>query len=132
LVCLPMLITAAQANTEPTNAGKPESAGNKHQDIRLYRVNKDGIETRFWFTRGKGRKAGCHNIPKRSRLYRAVQYGYKTCRVYAKKNCSAETEIMFNRKKEPESSIDLLQGYSWFSISEHKKGPKIKSWSCTH
>ena len=132
LICMPISIIAAQANTENTQADEPENTKTKYQDIRLYRVNKDGIETRFWFTRGKGRKTGCHNIPKRSRLHRAVQYGYKVCRVYGKKNCAAETDIMFKREKEAESTIDLLQGYSWFSINEHKKGPKIKSWSCTH
>jgi len=104
----------------------------RHQDLRLYRVNKDGIESRFWFTRGKGRKTGCHNIRKRSRLFRAVQFGYQSCRVYKKKDCSIDSEVKFTRKDDDSPTPVLEQGYSWFAIDDHKRGPRIKSWSCTH
>lgn len=100
------------------------------QDLRLYRVNKDGISDRFWFTRGKARKPGCHNIRKRSRLHRAVQFGYPACYVFTKKNCPADDIVSFTKEDETTPNLTLLEGYSWFSISEHKRGQRIKSWYC--
>ena len=100
------------------------------QDLRLYRINKDGIASRFWFTRGKARKTGCQNIRKRSRLHRAVQFGYAKCSIYTKKDCAADTIVSFTRKDDLTPTTELLQGYSWFTVSEHSRGVRIKSWRC--
>ena len=103
---------------------------NKRQDLRLYRVNKDGLSDRFWFTRGKARKPGCHNITKKSRLHRAVSFGYPVCRIYKKKNCAADSIVSFTRDDDPTPTTDILEGFSWYAVSDHKRGDKIKSWYC--
>lgn len=102
----------------------------ERQDLRLYRVNKDGISDRFWFTRGKARNPGCHNIFKKSRLHRAVQYGYPVCYIFSKKNCPLESALTFTREDEDTPQLALSQGYSWFTVSEHKRGERVKSWHC--
>lgn len=108
----------------------PTVEANKRQDLRLYRINKDGIADRFWFTRGKARKPGCHNILKKSRLHRAVQFGYPACHIYTKKNCAADSLLTFTHDDQPEPTSTLLEGYSWFTVSEHERGVRIKSWHC--
>lgn len=110
--------------------GAAQSLATERQDLRLYRVNKDGIADRFWFTRGKAKQAGCHNIRKKSRLHRAVQFGYPVCRVYTQKNCAPESIVSFTRDDGPGPTTELSQGYSWFSVSEHPRGRRIKSWYC--
>lgn len=103
---------------------------NKRQDIRLYRINKDGIATRFWFTRGKANKAGCHNIRKRSRLHRAVQFGFSECKIFTQKDCADDSVLSFSRKDAPQPETKLEQGYSWFVISDNERGELVKSWHC--
>lgn len=124
-ITVSVAIAVATSKAKATN-----NAADERQDLRLYRVNKDNIATRFWFTRGKARKAGCHNIRKKSRLHRAVQFGYPVCRIYTKKNCAAESIVSFTRDDLEGSSTELTQGYSWFSVSEHARGERIKSWYC--
>lgn len=107
----------------------PASAGDR-QDIRFYRVNKDMISERFWLTRKKARKSGCHNLLKKGRLYRVVQFDYARCYVYTKPDCQPDSIQSFKREKEDESVTELLEGYSWFAIDEHERGAKVKSWQC--
>ncbi|GAA6137996.1 hypothetical protein NBRC116583_17430 [Arenicella sp. 4NH20-0111] len=108
----------------------PTIQAKERQDLRLYRINKDGISDRFWFTRGKARKPGCHNILKKSRLHRAVQFGYPACHIYTSKNCTADSVLTFKRDGEEEETSVLLEGYSWFTISDNERGVRIKSWHC--
>lgn len=126
------LLSDSAGSENKVVAGETAEVSVKFQDLRLYRVNKDGIESRFWFTRGKSKRTGCHNLRKRSRLYRAVQYGYQSCEVYKNKGCEVQSKVMFNRKDNDEPTSILQQGYSWFAIDEDQRGPRIKSWSCTH
>ena len=107
-----------------------ESFHHQHQDLRLYRINKDGISNRFWFTRSKAKKTGCHNLRKKSRLHRAVQFGYPVCRIYTKKHCEAGSAVTFTREDLDVPTSALTQGYSWFAVSEHARGEKVKSWYC--
>ena len=122
LTCISIITTLV---TAPTFAQE-----NKRQDLRLYRVNKDGISSRFWFTRGKARKPGCHNIAKKSRLHRAVSFGYPVCRIYKKKHCAADSIVSFIRDDDATPTTAITEGYSWYTISEHKRGERIKSWQC--
>jgi len=82
------------------------------------------------FTRKKSRQSGCHNFLKRARLHKAVQFGFKNCRVFTQKNCAEESIMSFNRDKEPEPTTDLTQGYGWLPIGEHKRGERVRSWYC--
>ncbi len=108
-----------------------DALGKERQDIRFYKINKDEITQKLRFTNRKARKPGCHNFIKRARLHRTVQFGYKVCRVYAKKNCKDESLMSFYREKEPEfKTTELSQGYGWYPVGEHKRGEKVKSWYC--
>ncbi len=106
------------------------SISSERQDLRLYRVNKDGLSDRFWFTRGAARKPGCHNLRKKSRLHSAVQFGYEVCRIYTAKNCAPDSLLTFTSKEQSTPSSELSQGYRWYTVSDHKKGERVKSWSC--
>ncbi len=37
---------------------------------------------------------------------------------------------MFTRKDLDKPTSELTQGYSWFTVSEHERGEKVKSWYC--
>ncbi len=100
------------------------------QDLRLYKVNKDGISSRFWFTRGKAKLPGCHNLKKKTRLHSAVQFGYSACRIFTQKNCKAEAQLNFTRKDLDGPSGDLEQGYRWYVVADHPRGVRAKSWWC--
>ena len=104
---------------------------NERQTIRLYKANKDGITQALRFTASKARKPGCHNLIRKTRLYSTVQFGYEVCHVYAKKSCDADSIMSFHIEKEPEThTSDLIEGYSWYPVGEHKRGEKAKSWYC--
>ncbi len=106
------------------------SVASDRKEIRFYKINKDEITQRLRFTRKKSRQPGCHNFLRKARLHRAVQFAYKTCRVYAKKNCAEESIMAFYRDKEPEPTTELSQGYGWYPIGEHERGELVKSWYC--
>ena len=101
------------------------------KDIRFYKINKDEITQKIKFTNRKARKPGCHNFIKKVRLHRTVQFGYKACKVYAKKNCNEESLMTFYKEKNPDFTFnELTQGYGWYPVGEHKRGAKVKYWSC--
>lgn len=106
---------------------KPNSS---RQEIRFYKINKDGITQRLRFTTRKSREAGCHNLLKRARLYRAMQFGYHACQVFSEKNCASDALMAFKRDKEDESVNLLTQGYGWYPLGEHERGEIIRSWRC--
>ena len=100
------------------------------QEMRLYKINKDGITQRLRFTTKKSRAAGCHNLMKRARLYHTMQFGFDQCRIYAGKDCAQDSLMQFKREKEDEQVTDLTQGYSWYPIGEHERGELVRSWQC--
>lgn len=110
----------------------------ERQEVRFYKINKDRLSQRLRFTAKKSKKAGCHNFLRKARLHRAVQFGYQSCRVFTKKNCAAGTEQAFSRDEpDPESdlppsetAIELTEGFSWFTVGDHARGQKVRSWYC--
>lgn len=102
----------------------------EQSEIRFYKINKDEITQRLRFTRKKSRQPGCHNFLKRARLHKAVQFGFKSCRVYVRKNCAEDSIMSFYRDKEPEPVTNLTQGYGWLPVGEHKRGERVRSWHC--
>jgi hypothetical protein len=100
------------------------------QEIRFYKINKDGITQRLRFTTRKSRQPGCHNFLKRARLHRAVQFAYSNCRVYQEKDCADSSVMSFTRDKEPEPTTELSQGYGWYPVGEHERGELVRSWYC--
>lgn len=107
------------------------SLANDRQRISFYKINKDGITQALRFTRGKARKPGCHNLIRKARLHRVVQFQYKVCHVYAKKSCNAESIMRFHQEGEPETTTtDLSEGFGWYPVGDNKRGEKAKSWHC--
>ena len=106
------------------------AAAAERQEIRFYKVNKNLQSDRIWFTKKKGRAPGCHNFLKKTRVYKAVQFGFESCTLYSKKACAAGSEIAVTRKKDPTPLTQFSQGFGWLPASEHKRGVKLRSWSC--
>lgn len=107
-----------------------ESRADETRDLRLYKVNKDGIASRFWFTRGKAKNKGCQNLTKKARLHSAVQFGYPSCQIYTQKNCATNSLLSFTHKDVAEPTTELTQGYRWYAVTEHPRGIRVKSWRC--
>lgn len=108
----------------------PAHSDETRQNIRFYKINKHEQTDRIRFTSKKGRTAGCQNFLKKTRVYKAIQFGFESCQLFSKKDCPAGTEIPVNRDKDPEPTVTLTQGYGWLPQSEHKRGVKLRSWSC--
>lgn len=110
---------------------QPTQAIETNQTIRFYKINNKDQADKIRFTAKKARKSGCHNFIKKVRVHRIVQIGYQTCTLYAKKSCDTQSVINAVRSKEPnQKETELTQGYSWFPVDEHKRGARLKSWSC--
>jgi len=107
-----------------------DSQAKKRQEIRLYKVNKDGITQRLRFTSRKSKRPGCHNLLLRSRVFKVSHFGYEHCKVYRKKECDPDSIVEFQHDKVDETVFELSQGYLWQPVGEHKRGEKIKSWFC--
>jgi len=102
-----------------------------NQTIRFYKINNKEQADKIRFTASKARKPGCHNFIKKVRVHRVVQIGYNACALYSAKNCAKESSVVATRAKEPnQQKTELSQGYSWFPVDEHKRGARLKSWSC--
>ena len=101
------------------------------QDIRFYKMNRDEGVQKIRFTRRKARNPGCHNFIKKIRLHKTVQFAYKQCQVFRKKDCNADSTVTFYTQKEPDThTTELQQGFGWIPVGEHKRGEKVKSWFC--
>jgi len=111
-------------------AAAEDSQASDRQEIRFYKIHKGGATQRIRFTAKKAKRPGCHNFLRRARLHRAVQFAYKTCRVYSKKNCSEDSLVFFDREKDSEPTSDLTQGYGWYPVGEHERGEIVRSWYC--
>jgi hypothetical protein len=116
------------------------------RDVRFYKVNGQIQPTRIRFTAKKAVLAGCHNFVKRTRIHRAVQIGYSSCRLYADKDCAALSIVAVSRETddlqaedleadeapiEKATSNTLSEGVGWYPVSEHRRGVKLRSWSCS-
>ncbi|RBP53408.1 hypothetical protein [Arenicella xantha] len=129
VLCLILLILpGTQLKAKADQNSRAETK--QRQEIRFYKINKDGITQRLRFTTKKSRSAGCHNLVKRGRLHRAMQFGYGSCQIFAKKDCDATSLMTFKREKETEVVSDLTQGYGWLPIGEHERGEHFRSWHC--
>ena len=112
-------------------APQSASAVEPNQIIRFYKINSKEQAERVRFTAKKARKPGCHNFIRKVRVHRVVQIGYNSCAIYSSKNCAADSAVVATREKRAEvEETDLSQGYSWFPVDEHKRGARLKSWSC--
>ncbi len=107
------------------------SLAKERQRISFYKINKDGITQSVRFVAAKARKPGCHNFIRKTRLHRVVSYRYERCHVYTKKNCDAESILSFHTEKEPEkATTELIEGFGWYPVGDHKRGERAKSWHC--
>jgi len=98
--------------------------------IRFYKANKQLQTSRIMFAGKRGRQSDCQNFLKKKRVYQVNQFGFAQCRLYAKKNCEAESIIQVTRKKDETLVEQLSQGFSWFPVSDHERGVKLHSWHC--
>jgi hypothetical protein len=102
----------------------------ERKEIRFYKINKLEQNDRINFTLKKARNPGCHNFLKKTRVFKAVQFGYESCTLYSKKDCAEDSVIEVTRKKESTPISNLTQGYGWLTQSEDTRGAKLRSWTC--
>lgn len=110
----------------PTDA----TLASERQEIRFYKANRQLQTDLIWFTRKKGRLPGCHNFLKKTRVYITKHIGFETCTLFTKKDCAEGSELTATRKKDDSLVTKLSEGYSWQPTSDHKRGARIRSWSC--
>jgi hypothetical protein len=115
-----------------TASGFSQADARNRQDIRFYKANKILQTDRIWFTKKRASKPGCHNFIRKARVYKAVQFAYAACYLYAKKNCESDSIIEVAKEKDETTTTVLLEGYGWLPQSDNKRGVRVKSWSCTH
>ena len=96
-------------------------------DLRMYTANKLLQQRRISMVRNTD-EPGCHNMVTRRKIYRVAQIGFKTCTLYADKDCEAGTEIGVSWKNKKSPVNDFTQGARWFLPGE--RGSKTASWKC--
>ena len=113
-------------------SGSPVSfaSDNSRQQIRFYKVNKQGQTSRIAFTARKARKLECQNFLKKPRVYQARQFGFAYCSLFSKRNCSTQDLVTVSRKKLAEPAEKMTAGYNWFPEGKHARGVRIGSWHC--
>jgi len=98
--------------------------------IRFYKANKQLQADRVQFT-GKGTdKEGCHNLLKKTRIYKAQQIGFATCSLYEKKDCAVSSLVPVQSEKQLHSSYLLREGVAWLPQGENERGITVASWYC--
>lgn len=96
-------------------------------DLRLYTANKLLQQRRVTMVRNTD-EPGCHNLITKRKIYRVAQIGFKTCTLYARKDCEAGTEIGVSWKNKKDPVTEFTQGARWFLPGE--RGSKMASWKC--
>ena len=64
----------------------------------------------------------------RRKVYRVAQIGFKTCALYAEKDCEVGAEIGVSWKNKKAPVNDFTPGARWFLPGE--RGSKMASWKC--
>lgn len=96
-------------------------------DLRMYTANNLLQQRRISMVRNTD-EPGCHNLVTRRKIYRVAQIGFKTCTLYADKDCEAGTEIGVSWKNKKPPVNNFTQGARWFLPGE--RGSKTASWKC--
>ena len=96
-------------------------------DVRLYTANKLLQQRQISLVRNTD-EPGCHNLITRRKVYRVAQIGFKSCTLYAKKDCEVGTEIGVSWKNKKPPVNDFTSGARWFLPGE--RGSKMASWKC--
>ena len=96
-------------------------------DLRLYTANKLLQQRQISMVRNTD-EPGCHNLISRRKVYRVAQIGFKTCTLYAKKDCESGSEIGVSWKNKKPPVDDFTPGARWFLPGE--RGSKMASWKC--
>ena len=96
-------------------------------EIRFYKANNLLQQDRVSLVTGT-HKPGCHNFLTKTRVYRAAQIGFKTCTLYAEKDCQAGSELPVRWKQKKHPVTEFTQGARWFT--EGERGTEIRSWQC--
>lgn len=96
-------------------------------NLRLYTANKSMQQRKISMIRDTD-EAGCHNMIKRRRVYRAAQIGFASCTLYSEKDCEQGTEIEVQWKNKEQPVTEFSRGAMWFLPG--KRGEKMASWKC--
>lgn len=100
------------------------------KSIRFYKANKQLQADRVQMTGGDTDKEGCHNMLKKTRVFKALQIGFSTCSLYQDKNCAVASLVPVQSEKQLHSSYILKEGVTWLPEGEDERGVKVASWYC--
>lgn len=118
---------AKESKSKQPFIAKPVSA---KQSIRFYRANKQLQADRVKLTGGDTDQTGCHNLLKKTRVFKALQIGFTTCSLYAEKNCTVASLVPAQSEDQLYNTFLLTEGIAWFVQGEDERGEKVASWSC--
>ena len=100
------------------------------QSIRFYKANKQLQADRVQLTGGDTDKIGCHNLLRKTRIFKALQIGFASCSLYQEKNCNVASLVPVQSEKQLYSSYLLTEGVAWLPQGEDERGVKVASWNC--
>ncbi len=96
-------------------------------EIRFYKANKQLQQDRVTLVSGDD-EPGCHNFLLKTRVYRAAQIGFKSCTLFAEKDCTTGSEVRVSWKREKDPVTQFTQGARWFPAGA--RGSEVRSWAC--
>lgn len=135
LICAQMIgSTAALAKKD--GKGKPakpfiaEPVSAK-QNIRFYKANKQLQADKISFVGDGVDATGCHNFRSKTRVFKALQIGFKSCSLYNAEDCDVSTLIPVHSEKQVHNTYLLTEGVAWFTEDANEQGAIARSWSCS-
>ena len=102
-------------------------------EIRFYSIDSNNQQRELLLVPGAMRP-GCHNLPLTRSVYRVAQVGFKSCQVFAEKECASGSEYKMRWAAASEDSDKLgpttriTPGAKWLFSNLNKA--KVKSWAC--
>lgn len=136
---LTFTLIAGLSNSTDVEAkkGKKEQEAFLHEPIsakkriRFYKANKQLQASQVQLTGGDIDQAGCHNMLKKTRVFKTLQIGFSTCSLYQEKNCTIGSVVPVQSEKRPYSTYLMHEGVAWFpQDAENDRGVSVASWSC--
>ena len=104
------------------------SASARDPEIRLYKMTHDGHSQKYKLF-GKADNPGCHNTPYTYHVYKVAVLAFKSCSVFAAKDCRPDSILPAYWKNKDKASTTMKQGTRWFLSRAGREGD-VQSWSC--
>ena len=101
------------------------------KSIRFYTANSQLQANKVNLTGGDIDAVGCHNMLRKTKVFKSLQIGFGVCSLYAKKDCNIDSLVPVQSEKRIYATYVMSEGIGWLPQSEDERGVKVASWSCT-